>query len=336
MLSSLWSSRIGTENRTKTWCDVALDLEDLPPLKAIEAFILVAGNGSLTQAAYQLRTSPSTLSRRIKQLEDYLQERLFIRGGANLKLTAVGTAYLEHAKEAVSILAEARQNAADMAPRIVSLTAPHIFVKKFIAPHLVDFQRRYSDIVLNIQTIPQPNGLEDSKIDLAIRFGIDWPGLTKETLFLLCGSPGCAPILAYGEEIPRRVEALCKHRLLHFRQEPEGWDRFFKAVGAKGVKGESYQFFDDADLLYAAACQGLGIVLLDSMFHKDMLETGHLIRPFVVDAVSGDGFHIIFAPDAKDKPKVRQVCDWLHSLPEIQSFRERQERAPEFKAFAGI
>ncbi len=304
---------------------MTLDLHQLPPLKSIEAFVVAARADSFTQASDQLDISVSALSRRIKRLEQYLGKILFIRGKTRVRLTEVGEAYLEEAERALTILMAARKTINASNVQQVNITAPHIFVKMFISPYLAQFEERHPEIGLSFDTNPHVYDLRHSDVDIAIRFGINWPGFLMKTLFLMSGGPACAPRLAYGEDIPRRVEALHRHTLLHFRQEPHGWARFFAAAGCKGLKGAADRYFDDADLLFAAACQGLGIALVDSVLHKDLLEPGHLIRPIDIEIATGDGFHLVFAPDAESKPAVLCFCDWLMSLPEIQYFRIRQK-----------
>jgi len=61
-------------------------------------FWLVAKEGHLTRAAEQNHISQSALSSQIKQLEDQLQQPLFIREGKKLLLTEVGTVVLNYAE----------------------------------------------------------------------------------------------------------------------------------------------------------------------------------------------------------------------------------------------
>lgn len=53
-------------------------------------FHVIAREGSLARAARQLHLSQSTLSAQLKQLEDYLETRLFDRTGSSLRLNAQG------------------------------------------------------------------------------------------------------------------------------------------------------------------------------------------------------------------------------------------------------
>lgn len=301
-------------------------LDSLPPLKAVEAFVAVAKTGSFSEAATALGLSASTLSRRLKTLESHLGEKLLERGRGRADLTAAGKAYLDAAEKALAALATGK-NEAHHAERVsVAVTAPQFFLKSFIAEHLSDFESQYPDIELTFDTSPRLADLRQDEFDLAIRYGMgDWPGLHVEPVFISAGGPACGPQLANGRELPRRIEALCNHTLLHFRQEPRAWARFFDSAGFKGMKGASDRYFDDADLLYAAACQGLGVALIDPYLVKPLLDEGRLVQLMTIEIVTGDGFHFVFAPGAEAKPAVRRFCDWVLSLEPISLLRERQQ-----------
>ena len=65
----------------------------LPPLRAIEAFVVVAETLSYAKAAHELNLTKSAISRRIQSLESDLGVRLFRRSNKALELTADGEAY---------------------------------------------------------------------------------------------------------------------------------------------------------------------------------------------------------------------------------------------------
>lgn len=99
-------------------------LEGLPPLKAVEAFVAVAKAGSSAEAANTLGLSASTLSRRLKTLEDHLGEKLLERGRGRVNLTAAGKAYLDAAEKALSALATGKTDAHHAEQISVAVTAP--------------------------------------------------------------------------------------------------------------------------------------------------------------------------------------------------------------------
>ena len=88
-------------------------------LDAVDAFVWVAELASFTRAAEAMRTSQSAVSLKLKRLEDRLNCRLVERTPRNVRLTAQGVTFLDHARElmarhdrALSAFAGARQRVA--------------------------------------------------------------------------------------------------------------------------------------------------------------------------------------------------------------------------------
>lgn len=72
-------------------------------LKQLEAFYWSATLGNFTAAATRLHLTPSTLSKRISELEAYLGSRLFERLPSRSVLTAAGERLIEHARQMLLI-----------------------------------------------------------------------------------------------------------------------------------------------------------------------------------------------------------------------------------------
>ena len=68
-------------------------------LLALKYFCKVAETGSFTAAATAFSVPPSSISRRISDLETNLGTHLLTRSTRAVKLTEIGTAYLEQVKE---------------------------------------------------------------------------------------------------------------------------------------------------------------------------------------------------------------------------------------------
>ncbi|HYD70118.1 LysR family transcriptional regulator [Azospirillum sp.] len=75
-------------------------------------FLEVAQSGSFVAAAERLHVTQSTVSTRIRQLEELLGGRLFVRNKAGASLTPAGAQFQRHAVAMVRIWEQARQEAA--------------------------------------------------------------------------------------------------------------------------------------------------------------------------------------------------------------------------------
>ena len=67
-------------------------------LEQLDAFVEVAGRGSLSQAADALYVTQPTLTARIKGLEAELNATLFVRSGRGMRLSDAGRAFLPYAE----------------------------------------------------------------------------------------------------------------------------------------------------------------------------------------------------------------------------------------------
>ena len=71
--------------------------------KQLRSFVAVADCGSFTQAAAQLYTSQPTISAHIRQLEEELQQRLFLRTTKSLSITPHGRELYDYAVQVLSL-----------------------------------------------------------------------------------------------------------------------------------------------------------------------------------------------------------------------------------------
>jgi DNA-binding transcriptional LysR family regulator len=75
---------------------------ELPPLKSLRLFAIVARCGSFKLAAQELNVTPGAVSQGIKSLEEWLNVALFARRKPELVLTPAGHDYLPYINDALS------------------------------------------------------------------------------------------------------------------------------------------------------------------------------------------------------------------------------------------
>ena len=71
----------------------ALPPQQLPPLRALQAFEVVARTGSVMAAADEMAVSPGAVSQQLRKLEELLGLRLFERRGKGMELSTWGRLY---------------------------------------------------------------------------------------------------------------------------------------------------------------------------------------------------------------------------------------------------
>ena len=68
-------------------------------LRVLRYFLTIAREGSITNAANFLHVTQPTLSRQIRDLEEELGQKLFVRGSRSMSLTAEGMILRKRAEE---------------------------------------------------------------------------------------------------------------------------------------------------------------------------------------------------------------------------------------------
>lgn len=124
-------------------------------LGRIEAFVSVAGTGSITRAAEALFVTQPALTARLQALEAQLGAQLLVRSRHGSRLTDAGRALLPHAQRALAALARGRDAVADVhaggAGRLTIGAAPA--VSTFVLPAMLHrFQASHPLVRLSVRS----------------------------------------------------------------------------------------------------------------------------------------------------------------------------------------
>jgi DNA-binding transcriptional LysR family regulator len=135
-------------------------------------FLAVARQGSTLAAARTLRTSQTTVARRIAALEQALRIPLFDKRQAGYALTPAGTELLAKA-EAVEASADAFADAASARTRdltgVVRITSEEIYALSLISPLLRDLHELHPEIMVELDTSSNLRDLGAGEADIALR-----------------------------------------------------------------------------------------------------------------------------------------------------------------------
>lgn len=137
-------------------------------LKAMQTFVQIADQGSLTGAARALGSSLPAVVRSLAALEAHLGVRLFQRTTRRIALTEEGRHYLRSARDVLAaadaadqaLKAESRELAGQL-----TITAPVLFGHMYVAPAITRFMQRHEQVRCTVL-------LHDRKVDL-LEEGID-------------------------------------------------------------------------------------------------------------------------------------------------------------------
>lgn len=140
----------------------------VPPLEAVHTFEAAARWCSFTAAGEELRVSTSTVSHRVRQLEEHLDTTLFDRGARSLRLTDAGKAYLPVAQRVLDELVTATTSLfTTSSGGRVTVRVPMSYGTSFLARRLPDATARLG---VEVRTVSAIWGREtgDADVDLSV------------------------------------------------------------------------------------------------------------------------------------------------------------------------
>lgn len=122
-------------------------------LAALEIFKTVVEQGGITKAAARLHRVPSNVTTRVKQLEERLGTKLFVRGNRKLVLSAEGKRLLGYADRLLHLSSEAEASVRDGSPAgVLQIGALESTAATRLPPLLSRFHRRYPEVRIELVT----------------------------------------------------------------------------------------------------------------------------------------------------------------------------------------
>lgn len=287
-------------------------------LAAMRVFVRVVETGGLSAAGRAMGLAPSSVSRRISELEDMLGVKLLRRTTRKLSLTEAGETYYERTRDIVRSVEEANLAVTEerAAPSgILRITLPAGIARLHVAPAVAAFQMQYPAVRVVMRVTDRIVDIIDEGLDVAIRVGrLEDSSLIArkvgEARRLVCASPSYLKRMGK----PQRPGDLANHAALTFRSHPGTnlW-RFRKGNKTIEVRATGPFFADDGETLIAAACAGIGLILVPEWLVGEEISNGRLVE--VLKNYSPDPavtpLHAVYAPGPYTAPKVRMFVDFL-------------------------
>lgn len=285
----------------------------LPSTLSLTAFEAAARHGSFSAAAEELALSQSTVSYRVRQLEDLLGMALFRRLTRRIELTAAGRELLPVVRETLERLgAGIGRLRAEHSPGLRVRLSTY-FAARWLSPRLADWAADPDapEIVFDHgEPRVEPRGEPGGAPDLAIRWGkagrvgAGWPGGRARLLIPTEMTPHCSPALA--RSLTRPADILFQ-TLLAESPGYDMWPDWLAAVGLEPLPGQRRVVLADSNVRIQAAADGLGVVLADHLAAPEVA-SGKLVVPFDL-SVGGAGYFVL--TKAAPPESVARFVRWL-------------------------
>jgi DNA-binding transcriptional LysR family regulator len=259
-------------------------------LELYRVFREVAASGSISAASKQLYISQSAVSQSIKQLEEQLGTRLFLRNSRGVELTADGALLYDYVKSALSLIDSGEQKMAHSRALLsgeLVIGASDTITSCFLLPHLQLFHRKYPGIkirILNGTGGEVVKFLRDGHADIAFTSSRPdnstslsvTPCFDSHMVFVAAPDYDCDFDRAYTMEEIAAFPIISLERKTSSRMFLEN---FFRS---HGIELQPEIELDTATLQIELADIGLGITCVSKEFSKAALDSG-TVRPMKTD-----------------------------------------------------
>lgn len=277
----------------------------------LRIFLAVARDGSISGAAKRINVQHSTVSRRIKVLEQQLGTRLIERKASGYELTSAGEELkLAASKMEVEVLEVegALGGEEDRPTGVLRVSAINNMASSVLMPIFARFSAKYPEIELHVQVSNKYVSLAERQADVAIR----QTNTPHETLVGTLLSKVASAV--YGERnyvVSLRSGATPKWVGVECCAFHQSWTN-------AACPNRDYNFFvDDTLLTLAALREGMGLAYLPCFMGDN---DARLLRYLAPEPRHDLGLWLLYHPNLRRTKRVRLFRE--HMLAEIVGQRE--------------
>ncbi|MFP3976876.1 MULTISPECIES: LysR family transcriptional regulator [Marinobacter] len=301
----------------------------LPPLRALPVFEAVARLNSFSLAAEELSVSQSAVSHQIKQLETYLGEQLFWRGGRTLSLTDEGRQYLDAVSTALLQIERASEKLLGHEESRLRLALFSSFAVRWLVPRLPNLQRQHPQVELALEMTSQNPVLSDRVADCFITINRGSPAYSYELLYVEQLFPVCSQDYwqricrelgreanAAGRDEPAMTTAevarfplLSTHSI--YDKAAGDWEAWYQTVDESIPSGTRVQHFSHMLLALEAARHHQGIALTNDYMLSTRKDSEEFVRLPCHPLATGDRFYFAWKTSRRRERSIQLLRGWL-------------------------
>ena len=285
-----------------------------PPLNALFVFCEAARCGSFKQAAQNLCVTPGAVSRQVRSLEEHLGQTLFERSPQALQITRKGQRLYERVAGKLAAIQSEVELLRDGARKAtIRVDAGVTLAMHWLIPRLGRFADAHPD--LQVQLLTSDGAIDLNRpVDVFVRRDpAELRGLTSrvflEEFSLLVGSPA----LVQGQSGPT-LRAIARLPRIAARSRPDLWPRWCAHHGLAEADHRPTLEFDNTVLAIQATSQGLGVMVVPTLFIGSLLAS-RLLTALEPERIP-TGSYAYATRARRDSTRVAVFTHWLeHAEP---------------------
>ena len=281
-------------------------------------FEAAARLGSFTKASSELNVQQPAVSASIRQLEESLGAKLFVRSHRKVDLTTAGERLMADVTRAFEQLAQSAAAIQQLSrPDYVTLSASTAFNNYWIMPRLADLQAKHPGIDLRLQSSDREPDIDSENITLAVRRGDgNWSGYNSALIAEEVIYPIASPMTMAAAKGLRNISGLLHQRLIHLEEpvrERPGWSEWLAHFGIEGIVPRGGLRLNDYALVIQAAMAGEGFAFGWKHLADGLVEQGLLSGRTEWEWRSGQGFYLVWSAKQPLSKEGQMVKDWILS-----------------------
>lgn len=307
----------------------------LPPLDLLVFFEAACRVGSFTGCAAELHVSQAAVSKRIRQLEDWVGEPLFMRQGKRVRPTDSGSKLFQTVGMSLEFLRRGLASIRDDAQRPLSIAANGGVGMFWLAPHLQSFGLSSHACPTRLITSDNAGDLFSDQNDLAIAYGNGtFPGWNATLLLDEVLTPMAAPALARklrggpNKSLIHLLSADAPPLLNYSRAGPDwvDWRIWFASLGLSDFAKWRVRQMTTYSQTIGEAIRGHGIALGSVTLLGADLAAGRLVRLANDVLRTGRGYYLCHKETAVLSREAKSLARFLISAARNEASPERPSR----------
>ncbi len=283
----------------------------LPPLNALRSFETAARQGSFSLAGAELGVTSAAVSLQVRNLESWMDRKLFLREGNKIKLTDAGRDLYANTAPELARIADFTSSLTDSGtsrPLVIS-TLPAL-AETWLPPVLARLGAR----AIKLRIEEDPGDLQGESIDIRLSYGrVGYEDYWVAPLFQDDLVPMACPDMA--ENWDQGRPDLQASQFIHmdwgpsFTRTPK-WQSWFEARGWDNPPrpSEGITVPGGATAL-AMAVEGVGVALGQTTLAKPLLASGGLRKLSNVTIQAPQPYRVIIAHHKLYQRRIRAFLD---------------------------
>lgn len=287
-------------------------------INLLVTFECAARHKSYSLAAQELCISQAAVSQQMRQLEQTLDTKLFIRKAKQMCLSQKGEVLFDSSKKGLAIINQGiSQIHQESKAGELTITSTQAFTSLWLMPRLKNFATLHPEIQVRFMPSAGFESIKKSQVDLAIRFGTQVKENTPEELISeyfgeASVYPICSAELANSLDLTLPSDLLSTWLVTLEVPGAYSWEAWFNSVNVTGYEQhKQWTKVNSTDTALTAVLNGHGATLAAPYLCKHQLDSGELVIPFNIPHPATIKRYMIYDPQSSKLTRLKVFMEWL-------------------------